>query len=773
LIRDDASNNTVPRACLVLLGALAGPAAVAQPVPQQTIEIVGTSPLRGQSVPRDALPYTTQRLRRDEIDAAQAETLTDLLARRVPGVQVNQVQGSPFQGDLSYRGQRASGLLGAAQGLSVYLDGVRINEAFGDIVSWDLVPEWALDDVALVSGANPAFGLNTLGGAIVLHTADGRRAPGLRGEASIGSFGRWQGSLSHGGEHEGGWHHYVGLGLFGEDGWRDFSDGRLGTVMAKVGRQDGADDVVASLLAGDSRLVGNGLVPYTTLDDDGAQTPDLGLLQRDAVYTHPDETRNRIVQASVAWSRDLGGGALFDALAYVRDARRETVNGDEAEEMEDDDEDEAEDDDEDGDEAGAPNASFNRTATRQRGWGLAAGVSGLSGAHRWQAGLTYDTARVTYEQSEQPGVFDETRGVQALDLPSQVSAQVEGRSSVIGAFASDTWQVASGTFVTAALRYNQASVDNRLSTRDDDTGVFEDKPPESFTYRSWNPALGIAQRVGAATLFASWARNHRVPTVIELGCADPEEPCRLPSGLQADPYLEQVTSTTVEGGMRWRLDERWSGSLALYRTDNRDDILFGSVSVTGQLGYFRNFPRTRYQGLDADLRSRLGAWDLFAAYSLLDATYEADGTLRIGERNVAVAPGTRIAGLPRHQLKLGADLALGGGWTIGADLQAWSSRGVAGNEDGRLEDDAEETVVLDVPGYAVVNLRMRWQPASLSGLEVFAGIDNVFDRRYASFGAIAETLFDPQGRYTGDEADALFVAPGAPRSFTAGMRWRF
>ena len=737
------------------------------------VEIVGTSPLPGQSVERDRLPYSTHVLRRSAIDGAQAGNTTDLLARRLPGTQVNDVQGSPYQGELNFRGQRASGLLGASQGLSVYLDGVRINEAFGDVVNWDLVPEFALESVALVPGANPSFGLNTLGGAVSLVTVDGRSAPGWRGEAEFGSHGRTRASLSHGGADAGGWTHYVGLGLFAEEGWRDFSDGRLGTLLVKAGRRIGDGDLGLNLLVGRSRLVGNGLVPQAEVADDGTLTPDLGADRREAVYTHPDLTRNRLAQASVSWQQELAGARLLEALAYVRHSRRTTINGDEAEA--------AGGDDDDSSDAEArrplaamavPNASFNRTATTQRGWGLALGLSGRSGAHQWQGGLSLDRARVGYEQTEQEGVFDDTRGVQPLDEPPELSATVTGRSSAFGVHASDTITLGAGTHLTATLRFNRAVVANQLSTVDDDTEVFEVKPPESFTYTNWNPAVGLSHRIGAATLFASWARNHRVPTVIELGCADPEEPCRLPSGLQADPYLAQVRSTTLEVGARLRPAPGWSGSLALYRTNNRDDILFRSVSVTGQQGYFANFPRTRYQGLDASVEGRAGALSLTASYSLLSATYEASSTLRVGERNVAITPGTRIAGLPRHLLKLAADLRLGGGWSVGADVVARSRVTVAGNEDGRLADDADETVRLHVPGYTLVHLRASWKPGA-GGTELFAGVSNLFDRRHASFGALAETLFDRQGRYTGEERDALFTAPGAPRSFTLGVRHRF
>jgi outer membrane cobalamin receptor len=228
--------------------------------PAQTIEIIGSSPLPGQGIDRAVLPYNTQVVRRSRIDAAQADNLSDLLQRNLPGVQVNDIQGSPFQGDLTFRGYRASGLLGASQGMSVYLDGVRMNEPFGDVVNWDLIPEFALDSVSLVPGANPAFGLNTLGGSIALRTASGRSTPGLRASLSAGSFARREASVSHGAVN-GAVSHFVGMGVFDEQGWRDESPGRLATGLAKVSVDTDAGRWGVNLLLGRSRLVGNGLVP--------------------------------------------------------------------------------------------------------------------------------------------------------------------------------------------------------------------------------------------------------------------------------------------------------------------------------------------------------------------------------------------------------------------------------------------------------------------------------------------------------------------------------
>lgn len=766
--RNLLSPTPLAAACALVGSSLvASPHTIAQPVEPSTgaasrpssterVEIVGTSPLPGQGVPRDLLPYTVQVLQRASIDSAQTDNTLDLLGRRAAGVQVNDIQGSLFQGDLTYRGYRASGLLGAAQGLSVYLDGVRMNEPFGDVVNWDLLPEFAFGKVILLGGANPAYGLNTLGGAVAIETLDGRNAPGVRSEFRMGSFGRQTLGLSKGSANTDG-QQFLSAGLFREKGWRQHSDGELLTVLAKASRRTEAGDMAVNLLTGRSRLVGNGLVPLHTFDDDSQRTPDLGTLIRSSVYTHPDETRNQLVQGSLRWSRATDGGGLMEAMAFLRDSRRRTVNGDEAEEPD-----------------GDLNAALNRTQTGQRSRGLSLAHSGRNGAHRWQWGVHVEQSRVAYRQTEQEGRFDASRGViGSEDEEEELSAEVTGHSRTAGLHLTDTWRLWPQTAMTTTLGYTDTKVSNTLTSVDDDTGVVRNRPTETFTYRSWNPSIGLTHRmVDGLTAFGNLTRNTRVPTVIELGCADPAEPCRLPIGLQADPYLKPVRAVTQELGLRWSQGRALQGSVALFRTDNRDDILFSSVSVTGQRGYFRNFERTRHRGMDVDASWRSGPWQAALTYSHLRATYEADGLLRIGERNIQARPGMRIAGLPQHLLKWSLD-RLHGAWRWGADLQTSSRRVTAGNEDGRVEDDEDMRVDLRTPSTAVLNLRAAWAPAAVKGLELGAGVNNVLDRRNTSYGALAETVFDARGRYTGVGRDALFGAPGAPRNWSLTLRMRF
>ncbi|MFM7227320.1 MAG: TonB-dependent receptor plug domain-containing protein [Betaproteobacteria bacterium] len=153
------------------------------------VEVVGTSPLPGIGIEEDKLPYDVQSINAEALYRSQSMNLTDFMSRNLSGVNINEVQGSPFQADITYRGFRLSGILGSPQGLSVYLDGVRVNEPFGDVINWDMIPEAAINNVTLVPGSNPIYGLNTLGGALAFTTKSGLTAPGtevkLQAAASV------------------------------------------------------------------------------------------------------------------------------------------------------------------------------------------------------------------------------------------------------------------------------------------------------------------------------------------------------------------------------------------------------------------------------------------------------------------------------------------------------------------------------------------------------------------------------------------------------------
>src|SRR6478672_10583141 len=148
--------------------------------------------IEAAQVPSDVSVVDSRQIARTE-----SLNITDALQQYVPSIGISEVAGNPFQPDVLYRGFVASPVAGTPQGLAVYQNGVRINEAFGDTVNWDLVPTDAIRSVTLVTN-NPAFGLNALGGAVNVQMKDGFNYQGTELNIMGGSFGGIQGSAQYG-----------------------------------------------------------------------------------------------------------------------------------------------------------------------------------------------------------------------------------------------------------------------------------------------------------------------------------------------------------------------------------------------------------------------------------------------------------------------------------------------------------------------------------------------------------------------------------------------
>ena len=714
-----------------------------------SVEVVGTSPLPGIGIEKNKLPYDVQTVTDEQIYNGQSLNLSEYMSRNLLGVNINEIQGSPFQADINYRGFRASGILGSSQGLSVYLDGVRVNEPFGDVVNWDMIPEAAISNVTLVPGSNPVYGLNTLGGALAFTTKSGLTAPGTEVKLQAGSFGRKRADASYGSKSDDGSHRFISATVFDEKGWRDNSEGSVGNVFAKIGRMQNDSNWSLSLIAARSNMLGNGLLPSTNYGDDGGDPPQAGMYEtnRRWVYTHPDQTKNELNMLTLNVQRMLDSETELAGMTYLRHSTRKSVNGDV--------------------EANTGIGILNYNTTWQTSYGGSANLTKLLDKHQITAGTSFDASNVRYTSSQADDcTLDASRSPINCD-PPVADQGVRGKSYALGFYASDTWKFQEQTHLTAAARFNHTGVSNTI------TG----QAKEAFTYNSLNPSLGVSRQLNSAmNVFANVGQSNRVPTVIELGCADENNPCRLPTGLQSDPYLKQVIARTIEGGVRWKLASDAGASASIYRTENRDDILFrqAGAAFLGQ-GFFSNFSRTRRQGLDLSAYKAIGAITVQVGYSYLDATYQAPGTLFGGERDISVTPGTKIAGLPEHTLKLNADWRVTPKFTLGGTAITTSNITTQGNEDGLVGPDNSNTAVANakVNGYTVFHFHANYEADK--GLDYFGRINNVFDTRYETYGMMALNAFDANGSSVGagNETVNRFVAPGAPRSFMVGLRYRY
>ena len=103
-----------------------------------TVEVVGTMPLPGVGTPINQVPANVQTVTGADLSKQNSLNVADYLTQNLGSVSFTNNNANPFQADVNFRGFTASPLLGTPQGLSVFQDGVRINEAFGDTVNRSL-----------------------------------------------------------------------------------------------------------------------------------------------------------------------------------------------------------------------------------------------------------------------------------------------------------------------------------------------------------------------------------------------------------------------------------------------------------------------------------------------------------------------------------------------------------------------------------------------------------------------------------------------------------
>jgi outer membrane receptor protein involved in Fe transport len=275
-----------------------------------------SGPLPGLGLTKEQIPGNVQSITAKEIKESHSLSITDLMNKKLQSVTVNDYQGNPFQMDVQYRGFTAGPQIGMPQGLSVFFDGIRVNEPFGDVVNWDMIPMNALSSVDVFPGSNPIYGLNTLGGAFTVKTKDGFNNAGVDAEILAGSFGRKQLQA------EAGWNNGT-VALFGagnfflEDGWRDNSPSKVNQFFGKASYRGDKLDLNLSTLLVKTELVGNGLLPSQMY----AQDPS-------SVYTSPDTTDNRLMQFQLSGAFQASDNFSVTGQVYRRKSNRHQVGAD-------------------------------------------------------------------------------------------------------------------------------------------------------------------------------------------------------------------------------------------------------------------------------------------------------------------------------------------------------------------------------------------------------------------------------------------------------------
>ena len=731
------------------------------------VEIISTTPLGGVGVDLRQFPGNVQVLDKGKLPA-DTGSLADALNQTLGSVNANDTQGNAYQMDVNYRGFTASPVLGTPQGLSVFMDGVRLNEPFGDVVSWDLVPQMALSKIMLVPGSNPVYGLNTLGGALSLTTKNGFSNAGTEVEATLGSFNRR--SL----EAQYGWHndthgYYLAASDYLESGWSANNASSLQQVFSKYSWRGEQTSIDLSLNLVSSLLHGNQTMPLSMLS------------QAAQGYTYPDYTQTRSATLNLRLERDLGDAGTWSGNAYYRHIARDIFNSNLNAWLSD---------------PGVTNAaSCGATSDCPANNLLAHYAQANYGANlQWAqkgkafnlpqlliVGATAEYGNTNFNNAGQDAYVTNNREIMGVDAFT-TQAQVQSSNRRWAAFVTDTATVTDALTVTASLRYDYAFVGlSGTSCSDsnnlcDPAAVLSSSPGTDtltsvagqHSYQRLNPALGATYQFDRSTTgFVNYSEGMRTPSAIELACADPAIPCNgLPNAFSSDPDLKAVVSHTWELGLRGKLGAEQQWQIALFQSRLTNDIVFNQTNAVQ--GYFSNVGATLRRGLELGFQGKQRAWDYGASASWIDARYESSFDLTNAANSACVAnagscsgvsvrPGDHIPGIAAGTLKLNAGYMVLPQTRIGLRVQIQGPQYARGDENN-------QDVNGRVPGFAVAKLEGESRLNDSTHLRF--GVSNLFNRQYANFGMLGFNNVS-----TGQAEQ--FRTVSAPRSIFAALAFNY
>jgi iron complex outermembrane recepter protein len=776
-----------PRAAAPAAPAAAPAAPAAAPA---AAEPAPAKPVPGAVEP-DKIPANVQTMQAPDFSVTKTPDLLQSLQRSLPGVALSDETGNQFQLDLNYRGFTASPVDGTPQGLAVYQNGVRINEAFGDIVNFDLIPQSAIDHLTLYP-SNPVFGLNAIGGALSFQMKNGFTYQGVEGEVSGGSYGRLGTSIQAGGQN-GNLSGYFTADAIDDAGWRDESPSSVRRMYMDLGYRGDQTEFHFNFTAADNQFGVGAATPVQMLNQSWS-----------SIYTVPQTTHNQLAFPMATFSWTPSDTWTVSAVTYFRHFTEAHVDGNGT----------STDnslpagcsgtaggvqalcyDNPNGTVSNfvtttgqlVPNSgvlgSANTLGEIDRGWRTTNSFGGSlqvasseqvfghdnnfvvgSSVDRGVGQFTTTSELGTLNANEFPNVY----GVGLfVDQPSFVLGTggvapvgLGFQNLYTGIYGTDTLDLTKRLSLTLGARYNVLSM-----ALTDELG---DDPQLNVnaTYAHFNPMIGATYKITPnLTLYGDYSVANRAPTPLEIACSNPLQPCLIDNALVGDgpSPLKQVVTYTYEAGFRGQFD-LYSGqanwSVGLYHALNTDDILEVATNQSLEFGreFFQNVGDTLRKGIEADFKYKQDKWNLYANYTYVDATF-LNSLILPSTVNASgfetVIPGDHLTGIPDYRFKLGGEYQITNPWLFGADLNIIGSQWLVGDEANQLPQ---------VPAYWVVNLHSTYKISD--NLEVFGLVRNLFNQHYYTYGTLTDaTAFS----YLNLTDDRTFL-PGMPFAIYLGLR---
>jgi outer membrane receptor protein involved in Fe transport len=724
--------------------------------------VIQVTPLSNAGIRLATYPQNIQLFSARDLTVNGVANLTAALDKKATGVNLVNSQANPYQPTILYHGFEISPIQGTPAGLSVYVDGARFNQPFGDIALWSTLPDEAIAALSVQDG-NPAFGLNALGGAVNVRLKNGFTDPGGELELSGGSFDQIQGNLEYG-KQSGNTALYVDVSAAHEAGWRNLQSSDLQNFYGDLGWRGAHAALHINATLANSTLNGPGTVPVELLAADPA-----------AQFTGPNGIADRYMRLSSTLNADLTTDTSVQTVIYYDDLLEHLYNGNGPNDLPCG----------PGPDAnylcqggpgnpvstargGLPIPNFTPTpnaygyyaysqldlnTTNTNGYGASAQITSKTDIfglkNRITAGLSYDGGFTKYDADAYDGGIDAARVYTApaggpnpgyeIDEPGTVPVGVVVRNAYYGAYLTDTLNLTQKLALTAGGRFNIANV-----ALNDQDSPDPNAPGAGLTgrhyYTHMNPAIGATYDITPlVTLYGGYSQANATPTPAELSCASPEDSCSLANFLSGDPNLKQIVSRTVEFGFRGAAPApdgiilSYDGDYYNSTTDDDIEFLQSPFNPIGS-GYFSNVGNVLRSGFDLGAHLDAPRWHLYASYSRTNATFgnsfieQSNNPDADANGNITVEKGDQLPGIPQNLFKCGADFNVTQRWSIGVTVNAQTSTFLYG-------DEANLTPPL--PGHFTADINTSYQLTPR--LQLFASVENVTNTKYYEYGTFSPT----------------------------------
>ena len=722
---------------------------------------------------QDVTPYSSTRIDSQQIERTGSPAAADSLQRLAPSVDIQSTSGNALSPDVVYRGFVSSPIQGTPQGLAVYQNGVRINEAFGDTVNWDAIPTFAIASMDMIS-ANPVYGLNALGGAVNIRMKDGFNYQGGQFQLSGGSYGRLQGAVDYG-KQVGDFAFYGALEGVADSGYRVDGSSALRRFYGDLGYRANGNEFHLTASLADNLFGATGPAPIQMLQQ-----------QWSSIYTYPQTQHYQIGQIELSGNFNLAPTWALTTNAYVRRYVQHTVDGNATAVQPCADPSQLCFGDNvtpangvNGQQLAnpfAPNAvlgeiDYSHILTTSAGANAQlTNTDTLFGMKNHATlGASFDFGSTNYAATPElgtilPNYYTFGSGVIIGNSGEPVTegpVNINSYNRYFGLYALDALDLTDKLTLSAGARLNMAS----LSLSDQLGGNVNG----NNQYNHLNPMVGLTYKITPDLLaYASFSEANRAPTPLDLGCADPHQPCLMASFLVSDPPLQQVVSQTFEAGLRGQqvLANDWGAvgwKADVYHTLSLNDILNIPDPFLQGYGYFANVGDTLRQGVEAQFNYRKGAFTVRATYAYIDATFRNYLTLGSNSPSanangaIFVVPGDHLPLIPAQRAKLSLDWDIDSKTRVGADLLITGPMRFAG-------DASNQQPML--PGYATVSINGAYK--LMNNVEVFGMVNNLLNQHYYAYG----TYFDTASLYQAFTNPEMMV-PGQPLSVYGGVKVTF